>query len=83
MAFTLDNCVFPRGCSFQRITLFVGAPEYPAVKDNGILNWITRRPSSIAAASAQPSLPIPQSSSPPQTKSSKAPVGSPVPTGLG
>jgi hypothetical protein len=28
---TLDSCVF-RGCSFQRITLFVGAPEYPAVE---------------------------------------------------
>jgi hypothetical protein len=60
---TLDNCVF-RGCSFQRITLFVGAPEYPAVKDNGILNWISETPVSIGAASAQPSLPIPQSSTP-------------------
>ena len=44
---TLENCMF-RGCSFQRITLFVGEGDYPAVRDHGILNWISPHPKSIA-----------------------------------
>lgn len=44
----LDNCIF-RGCSFQRITLFVGANDYPIVKDNPFLRWISETPDSIKA----------------------------------
>lgn len=49
----LDNCIF-RGCSFQRITLFVGAGDYHQVRDHGILNWISETPDSVAAAVAEP-----------------------------
>lgn len=40
---TFNNCIF-RGCSFQRITLFVHQNEYTHFKDNNILNWISLTP---------------------------------------
>jgi len=59
----LDNCIF-RGCSFQRITLFVGAPDYEAVKGNAFLNWISETPDTIAAAMMEPLLIDPPNSAP-------------------
>jgi hypothetical protein len=41
--YTLRNCIF-RGCSFQRITLFIGTADYENVKNHELLNWITMRP---------------------------------------
>jgi hypothetical protein len=34
------SCIF-RGCSFQRVTIFVPPNEYAVYKDNNILNWIS------------------------------------------
>ncbi len=43
--FTLQNCIF-RGCSFQRITFFVGHNNYGHVKNHDLLNWISFTPDS-------------------------------------
>jgi len=41
--FQLENCIF-RGCSFQRITLFVGYYDYEGLKNHPLLNWISPTP---------------------------------------
>lgn len=41
--YIFNDCTF-RGCSLQRITLFVTEAEYPLVKDLNWLNWITPPP---------------------------------------
>ncbi|MCW5752663.1 MAG: hypothetical protein KIT81_16125 [Alphaproteobacteria bacterium] len=44
---TLRNCIFRR-CSFQRITLLIGADSYDHVKHHEAVNWMTIRPDSQA-----------------------------------
>lgn len=42
----LKDCIF-RGCSFQRITVFIGAADYDNFKNVGLLNWISLTPDSM------------------------------------
>lgn len=48
------DCVF-RNCSFQRITMFIGDPDYGTMSDNPVLHWISLNPDSMNA----PELPMP------------------------
>ncbi len=41
----LRNCIF-RGCSFQRVTIFVGQSDYNGVRGHALLNWISLTPDS-------------------------------------
>jgi hypothetical protein len=41
--FQFENCIF-RGCSFQRITLFISDTDYHVNRDNNWLNWVSLTP---------------------------------------
>ncbi len=42
---TLQNCIF-RGCSFQKITIFVGHGDYEGMRGHPLLNWVSLTPDS-------------------------------------
>lgn len=58
--FVFNNCIF-RGCSFQRITLFVNPEEFATFHSNNNLNWIgitLHDVQNILTAQSQQSLPL-------------------------